>query len=715
MIRSTLVRVCETAPSPRSAAGRPAGRVVPAILVPAILVVVAAGPVARPQGPAAGAPPAARGRLPPAAVAPLAPGQSAEIVRRLEAVAADFAGVRGHPRWADVAVLLDAVRLAVEFDEWYDADPARSVEKVARVLDEADARIAALREGRTPWLDGPGTKLVGFQSAIDDSPQPYAVEVPEGLDIGRAGVPMWIWLHGRGDTVTNLHFVHARLVAKRPIQFAPPDAIVVHPFGRYCNGWKSAGETDVFECRDDAAARFHVDPDRIALAGFSMGGAGAWHIGGHYADQWACVHPGAGFADVKRYQKLTPDRYPPWYEQRLWGMYDVPDAARNFLNVPLVVYSGADDPQRDAAEYMLAILAGEGLRPPHLVGPDTGHRYHPETAREVQARIVEALARGRDRFPDEVHIQTKTPFYGRMKWINLHGMEESWSEARLDARVVDDATLDITTRNVSRIVFYPPPQLRGAGGRLRVRIDGESLDLAVGPERPGFETFMRPGPGGPDSFCRLVREDDRWRDAGNDRPFRHDGPDGGKCRPHPGPMDATFMKRFLVVLPDGTSSSAEVDAWVEAESRRFLARWRGLMRGTPRVVTAAEVADPRAAGRTQSLVLWGTPESNSCIRSLLADLPLEWDAARVGIRGTRKSFDAATHVPAVTYPCLGSPDFEVVINSGLTFREAHDRTNSLQNPKLPDWVIFDVTEPPGPEVAGRVVAADFFDDRWQVR
>jgi hypothetical protein len=57
----------------------------------------------------------------------------------------------------------------------------------------------------------------------------------------------------------------------------------------------------------------------------------------------------------------------------------------------------------------------------------------------------------------------------------------------------------------------------------------------------------------------------------------------------------------------------------------------------------------------------------------------------------------------------------VVINSGLTFREAHDRTNSLQNPKLPDWAILDITQPPNDETAGRVVEADFFDEHWKVK
>ena len=37
--------------------------------------------------------------------------------------------------------------------------------------------------------------------------------------------------------------------------------------------------------------RYKIDPHRIVLIGFSMGGAGAWHIGAHYADRWIAVAP----------------------------------------------------------------------------------------------------------------------------------------------------------------------------------------------------------------------------------------------------------------------------------------------------------------------------------------------------------------------------------------------------------------------------------------
>lgn len=655
-----------------------------------------------------------KGSLPPKPTAALSAEHEAGIEARLKTLTADFAAVKKHERAADAEIFLKAVRYALEFDEWYDKKPEDGLKKANALLDEAAKRIDGLKKNQTPWLEGSGQKVLGFYSKLDDSAQPYGVEIPEGLDYKAKKTPMWIWLHGRGDTATDLHFVYSRLMAKKPGQFQPAGTIVIHPFGRYCNGWKSAGEVDVFECRDDAMKRFNIDSNRVAIAGFSMGGAGAWHLGAHYPDQWACVHTGAGFADVKRYQKLTPDKYPVWYEQKLWGFYDVPDYARNFLNVPLISYSGENDAQRDSAEYMMEVLAKEGMKPPHLIGPGMGHKYHPETIKEVQAWIEKAVAKGRELFPDEVHIQTKTPLYGRVKWVNLHGLDESWKDARIDAKVLDGQTIELKTSNVCRIVLYPPPQARQGGGKVKVIVDGTTLSLMVGPELPQFENFLSAGPRVPNSLCRLIKENGQWRDFGNATPFQHEGPEGGKPTSHPGLIDTAFMKRFLVVLPDGKSSSAAVDAWVKSESEHFLTRWRSLMRGDARVVKASEVKDIFAEGKTQGLILWGTPESNSCIQTVLSGLPLTWDAKKVGMK-SKGSFDAATHVPVLTYPALKSAGFEVVINSGLTFREAHDRTNSLQNPKLPDWAILDITQAPNAETAGKVVAADFFDDRWQVK
>lgn len=626
-----------------------------------------------------------RGSLPPKPTAALSVEQEAALAKELDAARTEFTAVKSHPRAADVEIFLKAVEYALEFDEWYDKKPEDGLKKARALLDEARKRTAALKAGTTPWMDGPGQKVVGFYSKIDGSAQPYGVEVPEGLEWGpgKKPVPMWVWLHGRGDTATDLHFVYSRLNAKKPGQFQPAGTLVIHPFGRYCNGWKSAGETDVFEARDDASARFHVDANRVALAGFSMGGAGAWHIGAHFPDQWACVHTGAGFVDVKRYQKITPEKMPPWYEQTLWGVYDVPDYARNFMNVPLISYSGEQDTQRDSADYMTEVLASHGMSRPHLIGPGMGHKYHPEVIKEVQKLVEEAVAKGRDPQPKKVVLQTRTLAYPQVFWVELLAQEKQWAESRVEAQRQDAAGVVVTTLNAAGFKLHLP-DLKA------VEIDGQKL--AVTGAAPAF---------GKDS-------QGRWQvaTAPAAQPVM-------KTREMSGPMDDAFKRPFIVVLPEGDSASPAVTAWVNAESRHFIQRWKSLMRGEPVVKAASAVTEKDMA--THTLVLWGDARSNPLIARVLAAkatqaLPMEWTAGKLKL-GTQE-FDAATHVPVMIRPNPLAPGAAVILNSGLTFREAHDRTNSLQNPKLPDWAILDITTPPTAEAAGKVVAADFFDTAW---
>ena len=135
--------------------------------------------------------------------------------------------------------------------------------------------------------------------------------------------------------------------------------------------------------------------------------------------------------------------------------------------------------------------------------------------------------------------------------------------------------------------------------------------------------------------------------------------------------------------------------------------WRGLMRGEPHVVKASASNDARG---TQ--ILWGDPTSNSQIAKIADLLEAKWTGTKLTVGA--QSFDSATHVPVLIQRLPGKDSYTVVLNSGLTFREAHDKTNSLQNPKLPDWAILDITQAPNAESAGKVVAADFFDEHWQV-
>ncbi|MCA9171349.1 MAG: hypothetical protein KDB23_26950, partial [Planctomycetales bacterium] len=199
-------------------------------------------------------------------------------------------------QWPDVLCLMEAVKLAVEFDEFYrEAD----FDLPAQLLTLAEQRITELPAVDQPsWCQARGLVVRGFRSSIDGSYQPYGLEIPADLPLDKP-VPLYVWLHGRGDKTTNLHFIHERLT--KPGTIHTNEAIVLHPFGRQCLGYKSAGETDVMEAIAHVQANYRIDPRRIVLMGFSMGGAGAWHLGAHFAERFVAVSPGAGFAETAQY------------------------------------------------------------------------------------------------------------------------------------------------------------------------------------------------------------------------------------------------------------------------------------------------------------------------------------------------------------------------------------------------------------------------------
>ena len=142
-----------------------------------------------------------------------------------------------------------------------------------------------------------------------------------------------------------------------------------------------------------------------------------------------------------------------------------------------------------------------------------------------------------------------------------------------------------------------------------------------------------------------------------------------------------------------------------------------VFRGSPLAVDAADVDDAALAQLDCNLVLWGSPRTNPHMATLFAKLqasaPITWDESAIAV-GT-KTFDADMHALVMVYPSPWAPGRYVVVNSGVTHREEDDRTNALQNPKLPDWAVIDLSEAPTSDSVGDVAAADFFDERWGLK
>ena len=597
----------------------------------------------------------------------------------------------------DVLIFAEAVRTALEFDEFFHP---KELVTARDLLAEGRQRAADLAAGSSPWTTQTGLVVRGYRSRIDDSIQPYGLVIPPAYGPGPGRWRLDLWFHGRGETLSEVSFLGQRRT--QPGTFTPPDGIVLHPYGRYSNANKFAGETDVFEALESVKRRYPIDEDRISVRGFSMGGASTWHLTVHQPTLWVAANPGAGFSETPEFLRIFQDERlaPTWYEQRLWRLYDCTDWAANLHHCPTVAYSGANDRQKQAADIMAEALAREGLELTHIVAPETGHAYAPAARDEVERRMSAIITRGRQAGPVWPQPGFAGPFttytlaYNRGPGLVIDALEEHWQAARFEV------TLDgIKTTNIQAFTLDQAPGIPASthGHADAVTIDGQKLSLP--PRRPTDRSFR----------ASFHKHDGAWRPG----PLPDDGP--RKKHGLQGPIDDAFMDSFLFVRPTGQGRHAAVDAWSRAELDRAIEHWRRHFRGRARVKddTAIDAADIAAA----NLVLWGDDRSNAVWKQIADRLPIRWsdEALVVGSGAEARSFATDHHAAILIHPNPLNPSRYVVTNSSFTFRDYAYLNNARQVPMLPDWAIVDVRQKPDAVRPGRIAAADFFGERWEVR
>jgi len=576
----------------------------------------------------------------------------------------------------DVEIFHRAVDWALRYDEF---TAPKEIAFARHLLELGRQRVAQLRAKQAPWLQATGLVLRGYRSKLDDSVQPYGLVVPETLKEGGAAreTPLLVWLLGRGEKRTELAFLAEREATTPQITLA--HALTLVPYGRFCNATKFAGEIDVMEAMAAVRAQYAIDANRTAVAGFSMGGGSTWHLATHYAGLWCAASPGAGFAETAIFTKALDPRKEqrPWWEQRLWRAYDATAVAANLLNVPTLAYAGEIDAQKEASDLMEAAMQREGLKLERFIGPQTAHKYHPETKEALTRRLETAVAKGRDPQPREVWLATYTLRYPQNSWVRIEGMGQHWELAEVRASLHDNHLIVAHTKNVTALSF---PGMSAAA----VTLDGQSV---------------QPAPGD----LRFVRDGDAWRNAAAAEP-------GLRKRPGlTGPVDDAFLDSFVFVRPTGRPLNPEVGSWVETELTAARNLWRDVFRGyapvkADREISAADIAE-------RNLILWGDPSSNAVLAKIIRQLPLQWDAKTLTFRG--QAYAATHHAPVLVFPNPLNPRRYVVLNSGIDFRADGYGNNALQTAKLPDWAIVDLRTAPGPHWPGKIVDAGFFNEAWK--
>jgi hypothetical protein len=296
-------------------------------------------------------------------------------------------------------------------------------------------------------------------------------------------------------------------------------------------------------------------------------------------------------------------------------------------------------------------------------------------------------------YPREVRFVTWTLKYNRMRWVVVDGLERHWSMARVSAVIEGDHTVKATMSNVSAISFVMEPAagILNPGMKATVVLDGQTIAVAGAESSGAWMAHFRKTGG-------------KWAAAGDEVKTlskRHD---------LQGPIDDAYMDSFLMVRPTGAPMNELVGNWAKAEQEHAVKLWRTQMRGDAPVKDDSAVSDADIAAN--NLVLWGDPQSNRVLARIIDKLPIQWSTEGV-VLGTRR-FAAATNAPVMIYPNPLNPKKYVVINSGITFREYAQPNNSLQVAYLPDYAVVDLTTPPDGRWPGKIAAAGFFGEKWEL-
>jgi len=594
-------------------------------------------------------------------------------------------------RLADVAIYAKAAEWILRHNEFFKPNYA---DQTLEILELGLQKAQRQKPNQHASNPEPGSYIFAYRSKVDGSLQPYALTVPKGVDLKDAKRwPLHVKLHGRAKYLNEVNFINRYADKPLPESAADRDWIQLDVFGRTNNAYRWAGEADVLEAIADVRRRFRIDVRRITLWGFSMGGAGAWHLGLHYPSKWSSVGPGAGFVDFYKYQKVAQPL--PIYQHKTLHIYDAIDYALNAYNVPICTYGGEKDSQLVASTSV--VEKAESLNVPIklLIGEGMGHKFHPDSYKEFMAFHKEKSKAGRPGYPGlrQIRFITYTLKYNSCEWLTIEEMAKQYEPATV-AGAVDPKTfvLNLETENVAILQI-------ARDIAEDVVLDGMPFPLAQAARGllPGV-FFERTSNG----WVQLDYDSSRDLMTNPDLRKRHD---------LQGPIDDAFMQPFLCVTGTHKPSSTEHEQWAQWTLKRFEQEFDKWMRGRIPIVNDDQVTANQI--RNQNLVLFGDPASNSIIAKIIDKLPIEWSGSEVTVAG--KTYDTTKHGLSMIYPNPLNPRRYVVLNSGHTFHTPQFMASNAQlYPRLGDIAVQSFEPDKKLGYREKIVWADLFNASWEL-
>ncbi|HVY47936.1 MAG TPA: PHB depolymerase family esterase, partial [Minicystis sp.] len=228
---------------------------------------------------------------------------------------------------------------------------------IERRTNETEPLVHGVLAGEDPLAAVTGVVHRAYRSPLDGSLQGYLVNVPRKYPRSKDRFPVIVAVHGlNGEpgqamrTVVGLAPDREKMNAIYEARHLPPlptyNTLIVAPAGYGNAGQRLVGEDDVLRVLADVEQAYRVDPDRVTITGYSLGGTVSFVVPLHYPDVFAASAPLCGYPNFAQWPVIRDAPKTPW-EEVLVKRRSIVNYAENGMYLPLhMVHGGLDAPQR---------------------------------------------------------------------------------------------------------------------------------------------------------------------------------------------------------------------------------------------------------------------------------------------------------------------------------------------------------------------------------
>jgi predicted esterase len=205
---------------------------------------------------------------------------------------------------------------------------------------------------------------------------------------------------------------------------------------------------------DHLLAHYPIDPERVVLLGYSMGGFGTWNIGLRYHDRFAALVPMAGGISREEFL-LGKDSF----------CRDLLDNARD---MPLFFAHGDADRVVPVKfdRWTAAGLEKRGIDFIYEEIPGGGHHLSSALKDKLQERLPDWIGeRTRNTHPTVVEHRALRPYHPGAYWLRVD--EFSQPSARVMAKA-EGKTIDLEVEGARRVTVFLDPEVVDAKGRVTI-------------------------------------------------------------------------------------------------------------------------------------------------------------------------------------------------------------------------------------------------------